>query len=163
MINFLDVYERAIKGPIMSEKDFDMKVFIPKLKNVVKTYGIQYDKGLPVPSDDRAADNLYKAAIDFFSQVGVYCQDTNRIIQFTGMPRMLSRAGMLIEFTSAIDAYPSILLVAISSDVVTIPDPTWSHGTFRSSGFLIPKTPASLPSPTKHLPGASLTASRISF
>ena len=83
MLHFLDVYERALKGPVMSEKDFDMKVFIPKLKNVVKTYGIQYDKGLPVPSDDRAADNLYKAAVDFFSQVGVYCQDTNRIIQFT--------------------------------------------------------------------------------
>ncbi len=30
MINFLEVYERALKGPIMSEKDFDMKVFIPK-------------------------------------------------------------------------------------------------------------------------------------
>jgi methylamine--corrinoid protein Co-methyltransferase len=83
MINFLDVYERAIKGPIMSEKDFDMKVFIPKLKNVVKAYGIQYDKETPVPFDDRAADNLYKAAVDFLSQVGVYCQNTNRIIQFT--------------------------------------------------------------------------------
>jgi len=83
MIHFLDIYERAIKGPIMSEKDFDMKVFIPKLKNVVKAYGIQYDKETPVPSDDRAADDLYKAAVDFLSQVGVYCQDTNRIIQFT--------------------------------------------------------------------------------
>ena len=60
MINFLEVYERALKGPIMSEKDFDMKVFIPKLKNVVKTYGIQYAKETPVTSDDKEADNLYK-------------------------------------------------------------------------------------------------------
>jgi len=83
MLSFLDVYERAIKGPIMSEKDFDMKVFIPRLRNVVNAYGIQYNRETPVPSDDRAADHLYKAAVDFLSQVGIYCQNTNRIIQFT--------------------------------------------------------------------------------
>ena len=27
MLNFLDIYERALKGPLMSEQDFDMKVF----------------------------------------------------------------------------------------------------------------------------------------
>ena len=83
MLNFLDVYERAIKGPIMSEKDFDMKVFIPTLNKIVKAYGIKYDKENPVPSDDKAADNLYQAALDFLSQVGVYCQDTNRVMQFS--------------------------------------------------------------------------------
>ena len=83
MINFLDVYERALKGPIMGEKDFDMKVFIPRLNEVVKAFGIQYDRENPIPSDDDAADNLFNAAVDFMSQVGVYCQDTNRVIQFT--------------------------------------------------------------------------------
>ena len=83
MLNFLDVYERTLKGPVMSEKDFDMKIFIPRLKNVVKNYGIQYNRETPVPSEDEMADHLYEAAVDFLSQVGVYCQDTNRIIQFT--------------------------------------------------------------------------------
>jgi hypothetical protein len=83
MLNFLDIYERALKGPIMSEQDFDMKVFIPKLKRVVKAYGIKYDQDNPVPADDAAADNLFEAAVDFLSQVGVYCQGTNRVIQFT--------------------------------------------------------------------------------
>lgn len=83
MLNFLDVYERMLKGPIMSEKDFDMKIFIPRLKNVVKNSGIQYNRETPVPSEDEMADHLYEAAVDFLSQVGVYCQDTNRIIQFT--------------------------------------------------------------------------------
>jgi len=106
MLNFLDVYERALKGPIMSEQDFDMKVFIPTLRRVVNDYGIQYDGFAtenaasltenaasltentasltknPVPSDDDQADNLFDAAVDFLSQAGVYCQDTNRIIQF---------------------------------------------------------------------------------
>ncbi len=43
MLNFLDVYERVLKGPIMTEQDFDMKVFIPTLRRVVKEYGVQYD------------------------------------------------------------------------------------------------------------------------
>ncbi len=83
MLNFLDVYERVLKGPLMSEQDFDIKVFIPTLHRVVKEYGIQYDKENPVPAQDTAADNLFDAAVDFLSQVGVYCQDTNRVIQFT--------------------------------------------------------------------------------
>jgi methylamine--corrinoid protein Co-methyltransferase len=83
MLNFLDIYERALKGPIMSEQDFDMKVFIPRLNKVVKDYKIQYDPDIPVPADDAAADNLFNAAVHFLSQVGVYCQDTNRVIQFT--------------------------------------------------------------------------------
>ena len=46
----------------------------------------------------------------------------------TGIPRMLSRAEMLIESTLAIDPYDSMRLVIISSVVHTIPDPTWSQG-----------------------------------
>jgi len=83
MSNFLDICEKAIYGPIMSEKDFDMKVFMPKIKELVRKYGIQYDRENPVPCDDRAADNLFHAAVEFLSAVGIYCQDTNRLIQFT--------------------------------------------------------------------------------
>ncbi len=83
MLNVLDIYERAVKGPIMSEKEFDLKRFIPRMREVVKNYGIHYEKEHPVPSDDTAADTLFEAAVDFLSRVGVYCQDTNRIIEFS--------------------------------------------------------------------------------
>lgn len=83
MLNFLDVYERALQGPLMTEQDFDLKIFIPTLRRVVKDYGIEFDPENPIPSDDRAADNLFDAAVDFLSQVGIYCQDTNRVIQFS--------------------------------------------------------------------------------
>ena len=79
--HFLDVYERALAGPIMAEKDFDLKVFVPGLKRVLREYGILYEKDVLVPCDDEAADRLYRAAVAFLSQVGIYCQDTNRIIQ----------------------------------------------------------------------------------
>ena len=32
----LDKYERAVNGPTMTEKDFDMKVFLPNLTDAVK-------------------------------------------------------------------------------------------------------------------------------
>jgi len=83
MLSFLDIYERTLEGPVMSENDFDMKIFIPKLNEIVKKYEINYNKDNIVPSDDKWSDNLYEAAIDFLCQVGMYCQDTNRIIQFT--------------------------------------------------------------------------------
>jgi methylamine--corrinoid protein Co-methyltransferase len=83
MLNFLDVYERALKGPMMTEQDFDMKVFIPELRRIVTEYGIQYDKQNPVPADEKATDNLFEAAVEFLNLVGVYCQDTNRVIHFS--------------------------------------------------------------------------------
>jgi len=83
MRNFLDVYEKALKGPMMSESEFEMKQFMPKLSRIVRDYGIKYDKNNPVPTNDEAADNLFEAACEFLKEVGVYCQDTNRIISFT--------------------------------------------------------------------------------
>lgn len=34
MIDFLEICERALTGPLMTEADFDMKVFTPKLGQV---------------------------------------------------------------------------------------------------------------------------------
>ena len=82
-MDLLDVCERAENGPLMTEKDFELKVFIPKLNAAVKKYEVVYDSETPVPADNDLADRIYQAALEFFVQVGVYCQDTNRIIQFS--------------------------------------------------------------------------------
>ena len=83
MTNFLDVYERALEGPIMTENEFDMKVFIPQIRKVVKDFGIKYVPERPVPSDDQSADMIYEAAVEFMTRVGAYCIDTNRVMQFS--------------------------------------------------------------------------------
>jgi methylamine--corrinoid protein Co-methyltransferase len=83
MLDFLDVYERSLKGPLMTEHDFDMKVLIPTIRDVVDAYGIKYDPENPLPADDDAADTIYHAAVEFLSRVGVYCKDTNRVMQFS--------------------------------------------------------------------------------
>ena len=81
MPSFLDIMERALKGPIMTEKDFNMKILIPNIGKIVKEFNIKYDKEDLVSSNDDLADRLFKGAIEFIIQTGVYCDDTSRIIQ----------------------------------------------------------------------------------
>jgi len=72
--------ERATAGPIISEDEFNMGVLIPNVMKTVKKYGIEYDPGNPVPSDDGFADRLFEGAVEFLAQTGIYCDATNRII-----------------------------------------------------------------------------------
>jgi len=83
MFDFLDLYQRTLEGPVMSEKEFDMKVLIPNIKQVVEEYGIRYKRSTPCPSDDGSADNLFQAGVELLTRTGVYCQDTQRVIGFT--------------------------------------------------------------------------------
>jgi len=73
---------RAITGKPCSERDYDLKIFSTKLREVVKEYDIKYDPENLVPSDNSLADNIFKAAFDFYCEVGTYCKDTERIIKF---------------------------------------------------------------------------------
>jgi methylamine--corrinoid protein Co-methyltransferase len=83
MINFIDVLDRAATGPMMTQKDFDVKVFIPTLRKVLKNYDIKWDKKTAVNMNDSLADRVFEAAVDFYSEVGTYITDTERIIKFT--------------------------------------------------------------------------------
>jgi len=83
MVSFMEVIDRAFTGSFCSEKDFDLKVFAPKLQEVIKKYEIKYDPENPIPCDDDLADRVFKAGVEFYADVGTYCVDTNRIIRFT--------------------------------------------------------------------------------
>lgn len=50
MPSLLDYLERATTGPIMSQKDFLMKILIPNVRKIVKAYDIRYDSTAPVAS-----------------------------------------------------------------------------------------------------------------
>ncbi len=43
MLSFNTVVERALTGPIFTEKDFDLGIFVPNLRKVIEKYGIKYD------------------------------------------------------------------------------------------------------------------------
>jgi methylamine--corrinoid protein Co-methyltransferase len=83
MIVFSDVVHRALNGPFAREKDFDQKLFMTKIADVVKKHDIRYDEKEPVPSDDDLADRVFQAALDLYTEVGTYCLDSHRIIRFS--------------------------------------------------------------------------------
>jgi hypothetical protein len=83
MVNLLEIMDRALEGPFTSENDFDLKIFVPTLREVLKKYEIKYDPENPLPCDDDLADRIFKAGIELFAEVGIYCVDTERIIKFT--------------------------------------------------------------------------------
>jgi len=82
MVTLLDVVERALTGKPCLEREYDLRVFSSKLREVVREYDIKYDPDRPVPSDDSLADDVFNAAFDFYCEVGTYCTDTGRIIKF---------------------------------------------------------------------------------
>jgi len=83
MLSFCEVVDRALNGPICTERDFDLNIFVPNLRKVVQKYGIKYDPNNPVPADDDLADRVWEAGIEFLIETGVFCLDTERRIMFT--------------------------------------------------------------------------------
>jgi len=83
MLDFFEIIRRSLNGPYYSEQDFDMKVFVPKLRQVVKKYGLHWDGKTPISNDDQLADNVFQAALELCVDTGTYCTDTSRVIRFT--------------------------------------------------------------------------------
>lgn len=77
-----EVMERAQTGELMEEKQY-VKKLMTTVKKLVKKYGIKADLSNPVPSDDELADKVWQAGVELFLTVGVYNQDTQRVMKFT--------------------------------------------------------------------------------
>lgn len=83
MIDFVEICRRAIGGRLISEERFDRELFFPKITQLVRKYGIKADLENPVNQDDALADAIFSAAVDLLSEVGVYCTDSQRLMEFT--------------------------------------------------------------------------------
>jgi methylamine--corrinoid protein Co-methyltransferase len=83
MLGMMDVFDRAVAGPLMSDQDYYLKRYVPALTRVIQKHGIRYNPETPLPSDDGLADAVFEAAVDFFSEVGAYCPDTSRVMEFS--------------------------------------------------------------------------------
>jgi hypothetical protein len=83
MLSFVDVIDRAVDGPLISDQDYYLKHYVPELNKVIQKYNIKFNPEIPLPSDDALADRVFEAAVEFFEKVGAYCPDTSRVMQFT--------------------------------------------------------------------------------
>ncbi len=110
MISFSTVVERALTGPICSERDFDLKIFVPAVRRFVEEYEIHYDPQNPIPADDDLADRVWEAGLDLLCETGVYCPDTERRLIFT-------RA----EMDAALEAGPHGVIFGEGKDAKAMP------------------------------------------
>ncbi|MEG1823440.1 MAG: monomethylamine:corrinoid methyltransferase [Cloacibacillus sp.] len=79
-----EVFDKAQTGPFCKDQNtYTITRFIPEMKRVIKKYNIVWDKKSAVNMDDTMADAVWNAAKEFFISVGVYNQDTHRVMEFT--------------------------------------------------------------------------------
>jgi len=83
MISLTEVAERAQKGPKLNEKEWGMGMF-RKMQELADKHELKIgDVGKFYEVDDGYADQLFDAAVEYLSMMGVYCISTNRAIRFT--------------------------------------------------------------------------------
>lgn len=78
----MDVVKNIEKGKVFLENDFDVKLLMPALREVVKAHEIKYNPELVIPADNSLADDVYEAALELCLKVGTYIVDTRRCIRF---------------------------------------------------------------------------------
>jgi methylamine--corrinoid protein Co-methyltransferase len=83
MLSLTDVFDRAVDGPLMSDQDYYLKRYVPALTKCIQKFKIKYNPETPLPWDDSLADRVFEAAVDFFAEVGAYCPDTSRVMEFS--------------------------------------------------------------------------------
>ena len=83
MVQILDVMHKALEGKPMSETDYQLKSFAPKVAEKVREHKIKYDPQNPIPNDNSLADELFEAGLELLLDVGAYCTDTGRVISYT--------------------------------------------------------------------------------
>ena len=82
-MNIVEVCQRCASGSTVKEQEYDLKMVFPKMKELAYKYEIKYDPDNPVTSDDAQADRVFEAAVEFLSETGAYCKDTQKIVRFT--------------------------------------------------------------------------------
>lgn len=79
----LEVLKRAETGPMIEEKKFDLEIVTKTIREIVKKYGLKFNRAEIVPNDDEMADRLFEAGLECAVQTGIFCQDTSRRIIWT--------------------------------------------------------------------------------
>ncbi len=83
MVQILDVMDKALNGKPMSEADYQLRSFAPKVQEKVREYKIKYDPQNPIQDDNKLADDLFQAGLELLVDVGAFCTSSGRVISFT--------------------------------------------------------------------------------
>ncbi len=82
MTSFWEIVGRSESGPFVKEEEYDWKLS-RVARQMLEKYSIRYAPDQVIPDDDDLADRVYQASLDLFLEMGIYCRDTSRLVQFT--------------------------------------------------------------------------------
>lgn len=77
-----DLVLRMLKGNKRTRSEHEGLVY-NKSMELVADYDIVFDPKTPIPLDVSMADRVFSAAVDLLADVGIYCADTNRVLEFS--------------------------------------------------------------------------------
>jgi methylamine--corrinoid protein Co-methyltransferase len=83
MVQILDIMEKALNGKPMSETDYQLRVFAPKVQEKVREHGIKFDRENPIPQDNSMADEVFEAGLELLLDAGAFCTSSGRTMTFT--------------------------------------------------------------------------------
>ena len=83
VVDFMEVIRRSENGPFINERDFDIEVIFKTIRELVKKYGIKYDRKELITLDPEMADSAFNAGLELAEIAGMYCITTSRAIKFT--------------------------------------------------------------------------------
>jgi methylamine--corrinoid protein Co-methyltransferase len=98
------IVDRSENGSFAKENAYDLEL-ARKTTELVRKYGIRFDRSVVVPADNDMADRLYQAGLDLFVEMGVYNQSTERRILFSRQ-----------EVESAVAAAPASTTLGLGRD-----------------------------------------------
>ena len=81
----MDVLEKAHKGPIIKQFDWDTRTIPGTIAAKLKKYGLQKtcDPANPINQDLELADRYFEAALEVATETGMLCTDTQRAIRYS--------------------------------------------------------------------------------
>lgn len=96
----MDVLDKAHRGPIVKQFDWDTRVIPGAINDKLKKYNLQKacDEANPVNQDLELADRFFQAGLDVAAEVGMLCTDTQRAIRY-------SREELLAGLEAAPEAF----------------------------------------------------------
>lgn len=74
----LDILDRMEHGPIMDQKEFDLKAVALPIQELIRKYEITHDGMTPLNTSDDLADRCFAAGLELAAQAGVYCTSNGR-------------------------------------------------------------------------------------
>lgn len=129
MIPYIEILDRAHRGPICKQKEWDIKLIPNKIKEKLKEHGLEgtCNRENPINADDGLADEFWRAGFELAVELGMLCINTERIIKFTDE-----------ELREVLREASSKLMLGKGEDLVTVQarKPEDKAGTTTSFGAL---------------------------